>query len=127
MKNLLLALSFTVTLIAFSQENDSIPHIKIEKIKPETSKADFIKPIVQKPTLNQPNLSNINCTFDEIYQVSDVEGWIKVKNEGKYGFIDKDCNEIVPCIYDEIIGFHAFLPNSLMVKSEKKYGFINFD
>ena len=82
--------------------------------------------IIEKKKLN--GLVNINSEiiiepkYQEIYFINDNELYA-VKNDNKYGFIDKSGNEIIPTIYDEI-GFNIN-ENLIPVSKDGKWGFID--
>ena len=47
----------------------------------------------------------------------------KVQKDGKYGFIDKAGNEIVPCIYDQVGDFHDHM--AWVENHDWKYGYVD--
>ncbi len=49
-------------------------------------------------------------------------GLIKVRLDGKYGFINEDGEEIIPCKYEKAYAFEGGLS---LVKSKEGYGFVN--
>ena len=51
-------------------------------------------------------------------------GLVKVKLDGKYGFINKDGEEIIPCKYEDA---DAFSDGLAKVKSAEGWGFVNED
>ncbi len=55
-------------------------------------------------------------------KVLEKEGLISFEKEDKHGFIDKDGNEIIPCIYDSVEEFSNGLA---LVKLNGKSGYIN--
>jgi hypothetical protein len=72
--------------------------------------------------------NNLNCKmlanrkYDNIYYSADSSGLALVSLNGKWGFIDKSKQEIIPLIYDEPFSFSEELAN---VNSGGKYRFID--
>lgn len=64
----------------------------------------------------------IEPKFKEIYFINDKE-FYAVKNNNKWGFIDKMGNEVIPLIYDKI-GFNIN-DDLIPVQKKGKWGFIN--
>ncbi len=92
-------------------------------------KCDLIEPIIggYKMLTNgtwdlcNATLSNMAATGYEM--VGDFcEGYAMVKKDGKYGFIDENYREIVPCIYSWVGNFSDGITYAL---HEGKYGYID--
>lgn len=64
----------------------------------------------------------IKPKYQEIYFINDNEFYV-VKNDNKYGFINKLGNEVIPAIYDKV-GFNI-KENLIPVQKDGKWGFIN--
>lgn len=62
--------------------------------------------------------------YDSVY---DYEGdYAKVKAYGKYGLIDRQGNEVVPCAYDEIYCYEAYLAGGYQsVVKDGKIGYVD--
>lgn len=67
-----------------------------------------------------PSFANKVAQYDELSDYS--FGFAKVKKAGKYGFIDKEGNEIVECVYEDA---GTFSDGMAYVKQNGKYGFID--
>lgn len=52
------------------------------------------------------------------------EGRMRVKKNGKYGFLDKKLNEVVPCQYEEVADFEK---GYAKVKTGGRWGFVKHD
>lgn len=95
--------------------------------------------------LDLPNVDKIKYWFNTI-KYEEVQPYFqgnlcKVRNDNKYGFINIDVIEILPCQYDDIafvmgelieidkkeIVYDDCWDSLLYVKSDDKYGLINFD
>lgn len=64
--------------------------------------------------------------YDKVYSFS--EGLSCVMSQGKYGFIDLNGNEVIPLVFDYVIGFYEFRFNSngiVGVALDDKYGIID--
>ena len=66
------------------------------------------------------NYSNKKYRFNEIF---DGLAKVKKKENGKFGFVDKDYKEVIPCIYDEIFDFDKF-DDFVKVERGLKFGYI---
>lgn len=51
-----------------------------------------------------------------------VDGLARVQRDGKWGFIDKNGTEVIPCKWDDI---YYFIDGLALVERDGKYGFIN--
>ena len=51
-----------------------------------------------------------------------VNGFSRIQKDGKWGFIDKTGNQIIPCLYDSVDNFHEGLA---VVQLNNKWGAIN--
>ncbi len=51
-----------------------------------------------------------------------IDGFARVQQDGKWGFIDNDCNLVIPLIYDNVSNFSEGLAG---VEKNRKWGFIN--
>ena len=72
-------------------------------------------------TLKECN-QKLNRYEDFEYSISNHSAW--VKKEDKYGFVDINGNEIVPCIYDNVC-FSVPHENLWAVCKDNKWGYIN--
>lgn len=50
------------------------------------------------------------------------DGFAIVRKDSKYGYINEECDEIVPCVYDEALPFEC---SCACVKKDGKYGYID--
>ena len=78
--------------------------------------------------LNVCNAQTINASFaQKIAQYDELGnfscGLAQVKKDGKYGFIDKAGNEIVPCSYDNVGDFHDHM--AWVRNHDWKYGYVD--
>ena len=64
----------------------------------------------------------LSCFYACSQPASDTLFLAKVKLEGKYGYIDRVGNQVVPCIYDAIYDYSEGFAE---VRKDGKYGFIN--
>ena len=55
----------------------------------------------------------------------DTSGWIKVYNNNKIGYLNKEGKEIIPAIYDEISESPTYYNNLLMVERDGLIGFVD--
>lgn len=62
----------------------------------------------------------INLNYDDVCSIS--EGLILVQKDGKYGFIDGNKQEVVPCVYDSA---HDFENGVAEVRKDGKAGYID--
>jgi len=60
--------------------------------------------------------------LSKLKTVLDKEGLISFQKGEKHGFIDKEGNEIIPCIYDSVEEFSDGLAK---IKLDGKLGYIN--
>ena len=65
----------------------------------------------------------IPCKYDYAYSFS--EGLAGVEINGKWGFIDKRGNEVIPCKYDYSNNGYFFSEGLAGVKLNEKCGFID--
>ena len=72
--------------------------------------------------IDREKLSQALAKYDSFTGFSD--GLAKVQKGGKYGFIDKDGNEKVSCIYDDV-DLNCFSEGLAAVKKNEKWGFID--
>ena len=82
--------------------------------------------------LNSKN-EEIFTNYEQVEAISSVDenenlsyngNAIKVQNGGKYGLINMEGNEILPCEYDEITALNG-LENALLVSKDGNYGVVN--
>ena len=66
------------------------------------------------------NFFKVINSYDDFGEYS--EGMIPVVKDNKYGYINTDGEECVPCIYDKVFSFKNGLAR---VSKDNKYGFIN--
>ena len=75
-------------------------------------------------TKDGPQIQNISP--NRLGQYSIVgrfeNGFAIVQKDGKFGFIDEEYNEVVPCVFDEV---SKYLNGRSIVKNDGKYGFID--
>lgn len=62
----------------------------------------------------------IPCEYDNVYQAG--RGLFAVKDNRKWGYIDKDGKDVIPCIYEEVGYFHNCLAR---VRRQDKWGYVN--
>ena len=66
--------------------------------------------------------NNILIWYTIKWQVKGIKNTLKVKKDGKYGFIDKSGNEVIPFVYD---GFDYFIDGLAYVRKGDKWGYID--
>lgn len=75
-------------------------------------------------TEDGPQIQNISP--NRLGQYSTVgrfeDGFAIVQKDGKFGFIDEEYNEVVPCVFDEV---SKYLNGRSIVKKDGKYGYID--
>ena len=64
--------------------------------------------------------------YDENNDLWFEENVLKVQKNGKFGLINLDGNEILPCEYDSITTLKG-VKNSLVVKKDNNVGLVNTD
>lgn len=63
--------------------------------------------------------------YDEVEDFRD--GFAAVKRNGKWGFVNEQCEEVVPCKYDDVVEFSDgyFSEGFAKVKLDGKWGKVN--
>ena len=99
-----------------------------------TYDVDYNTGTYKTKALNSRN-QEIFTNFEQIEAISNMDNnenlWyeqdvLKVKSNGKYGVIDLNGKEILPCEYEEIQAIQG-IENALKVKKDGKYGLIDDD
>lgn len=90
-----------------------------------TYKSKVINDKNQEIFTNYENVSVIQ-NYNENNELWFEQNALRVQKEGKYGLINLDGTEILPCEYDSITTMKG-ISNSLIVKKEGKSGLVNTD
>jgi hypothetical protein len=95
---------------------DTSPEIEMyTKIKLQEAKSKYS---IRKAIKNEH--SSPHYSFNDVHFFT--EGMAGVRIKDKWGFIDKNCTLVIPCIYDKVCPFSE---NLAVVKVNDKYGYIN--
>ena len=74
---------------------------------------------------NSSRKENNECLINILKEhryIEFVNGFSRIQKDGKWGFIDKTGNQIIPCIYDSVLNFNEGLA---AVQLNNKWGAIN--
>ena len=82
----------------------------------------YLEPTPSWGYINTKGIDVFDCAFDEAYPF--IEGLAPVVLDGKYGFIDDNCNLIVKAIYDKVT---HFVNGIALVCLDGKWGCITKD
>ncbi|MBR2241579.1 MAG: WG repeat-containing protein [Clostridia bacterium] len=90
-----------------------------------TYKTKVINDKNQQLFTNYDNIVAVQ-NYDENHNLWYEENVLKVQKNGKYGLINLDGNEILPCEYDSIDTLKG-IKNSIVIKKDNKIGIVNSD
>ena len=78
--------------------------------------------IIKECTRNENGEYLIKILKEHRYMDFGIDGISAIQKDGKWGFIDKTGNQIIPCLYDSVCGFHEGLA---AVQLNNKWGAVN--
>ena len=107
-----IALAIAAIFISYTAYHWGLDHY-------DDNRVDEIGVRNESVTITASFIESIN-QYDEVYGFS--EGLAVVKKDGKYGFINTNGEEVIPCRYDFARSFSEGLAD---VEKDRKYGFIN--
>lgn len=125
------AVMLLCTTIVWAQTDETVNQV-MQKIDEALSSGDCDRAKraynVWKVLMEQTNNSiegKINdcqkVKYNKIYEYK--EDFAKVELNGKYGFIDKTGEEVIPCIYDDV---HDFKDGLALVGNRENEGYVYF-